>query len=134
MHISEYVQKYTSRKRIRFIHVLSEFREFLWEVLKMNREGISEEFQDTLHMTQLWLYWRFKLNGEIWEITKSSVEKFINRTEVWKEMYRYVGLPRDISGYCGNYTKSYKVVRHLKNFGISGEKSLEAYRKVVLKK
>mgnify|MGYP001304296959 CR=1 FL=1 len=134
MLISEYIQKYTSRKRIHFAHVLSEIRELFWEILKMNKEGIAEEFQDVVHMMQLWVYWRFKINGEIWGWSKKSVTKFINRTETWQEMYEYLGLPRDISGYCGNYQKSFKVVKHLKDFGISEERALEAYNSIVKNK
>jgi hypothetical protein len=58
----------------------------------------------------------------------------MDRKLIWNEIYAHVGLPENISGYVGNYKKVEKVVRHLRGFGISGEKAEKAYKKVVLGK
>lgn len=134
MKIKDYIKDYTAGNRIYFKDVLSEVKEFFIELFKFSRSGITEEFQDVFHFLQLWLYWKFGINGEIWSITKKSVAKFINRKNVWQEIYIFVGLNKDISGYAGNYDKAEKVINHLSNFGISQEKAEEAYKKIVLKK
>jgi len=133
MKISKYVENYTSGNRITFKHVLDEINEFMHEVIKFNKEGINEEFQDIFHFLQLWLYWRFGLDSKIWKITQDSVNKFISRRKVWEKIYEYVGLDKNISKFCGNYKKEEKVIKHLAEFNISKEKSSDAYKKIVLK-
>jgi len=121
MLIKDYVKEYTAGKGVYFTDVLREVKEFLFELIKFNRRGIAEEFQDILHFLQLWLYWRFGINGEFWGITKKSVAKFMDRKKVWQEIYEFVGLNKDISGYVGNYNKINKVINQLSQFGIVKE-------------
>ncbi|MCX6740383.1 MAG: hypothetical protein NTZ49_04095 [Candidatus Parcubacteria bacterium] len=134
MKISEYIKEYTNGNRVKFIHILAECKEFIDDVLRLNKMGMCEEFEDALHFLQLWLYWRFGLNGEIWKITRHSVDKFIGRKSVWNKIYKFVGLPENISGYVGNYNKVFKVVNHLNKFGINKEKAKEAHNKIILGK
>lgn len=134
MKISEYIKEYTAGNRITFKNVASEIRELIVEVVRMNKEGVKEEFEDTLHFLQLWLYWRFGLDGEIWETTKNSVKKFMDRKLVWNRIYIFVGLAENISGYAGNYKKTEKVINHLQKFGVSREKAEEVYRKIMEEK
>ena len=56
----------------------------------------------------------------------------MDRKQVWQEIYEFVGLDKNISGYVGNYNKIDKVINHLSKFGINKDKAEEAYRKIVL--
>lgn len=132
MKMSQYVKEYTIGEPITFVNVCSEVRELIMEIVKMNKAGIKEEFEDVLHFWQLWLYWRFGLDGEPWNITRHSVQKFMARKLVWNKIYLFVGLPENISGYVGNYKRLEKIARHLRKFGVSREKAGEAYKKIVL--
>ncbi|MCX6744317.1 MAG: hypothetical protein NTX82_02220 [Candidatus Parcubacteria bacterium] len=132
MTIKEYIKEYTSGNRIKFKHIMAEVHELLVEIFKFNKKGISEEFEDVFHFIQLWFYWRFGLNGEIWKITRNSANKFMARRSVWRRIYLFVDLPEDISNFVGNYNKVEKVIRHLNKFGISKEKAEEAYKKIIL--
>lgn len=132
MKISEYTRKYTAGKPITLRDVFTEISELIAEIVRVNRYGIEEEFEDVFHFLQLWLYCRFNIDGEIWKITKSSVRKFIDRKQVWGRIYLSVGLPENISGYVGNYKKGEKVVNHLQKFGVSREKAEESYKEIVL--
>lgn len=134
MKISQYIKEYTAGKPIKFNNVISEIKELIVEVVRMNKDEIKEEFEDVFHFLQLWLYWRFGMDGEIWKITNNSVKKFMDRKLVWNRIYASVGLSENISGYVGNYKKMEKVVNHLQKFGIDKEKAEEAHRKVVLEK
>lgn len=133
MRIGEYTKHYTSGEPIRFRSVLSEVKEFLQDLVRWNVEGMKEEFEDVLHFVQLWLYSRFGIDGEIWYATRHSVKKFMDRKEVWRRIYAFVGLPEDISCYVGNYNKVAKVVTHLGKFGVSKERAEEAHRRIVLR-
>ena len=132
MTIGEYIKDYTSGSRITFWRFLDEIRELLIEIIKFNRKGIKEEFGDSVHFLQLWMFWRFGLNGQIWKASQHSIDKFIKREEVWKKIYTHVGLRKDISNCCQNYKKVEKVIKHLRQFDIHEEKAREAYRKVAL--
>jgi hypothetical protein len=134
MKIGQYVKEYTLGNNLPFKYVVMEVEELLVEISKLNKDGVKEEFEDVFHFLQIWLYWHFHVNGEIWGITKHSVKKFMDRKLVWNSIYEYVGLPRDISGYVGNYKKREKVVSHLKKFEVSKEKAEDAYKKIVLEK
>jgi len=134
MKIKEYVKNYTDGNRIRFREVLDEVKEFLVELFRLNRIGMKEELEDVFHFLQLWFYWMFGVNGEVWDITKNSVNKFIKRKKVWQEIYVFLGLNKDISGFCGNHNKIEKVVNHLSKFGIGKEKAKKAYELIILKK
>ncbi len=131
MKVSWYVINYTSGNRIKFKHIVQEIQELLEEIKKGNREGIHEEYQDVLHFFQLWLFWQFNIDGNIWKITKDSVNKFMARRKVWEKIYDYVGLNKDISRFCGNYKREYKVIKHLSAFGISEAKAKLAFEKIV---
>lgn len=132
MKIEEYTKRYTKGNPITSRYLFGEIKELWVEILNMNKKGVKEEFQDLLHFFQMWLYWKFGLNGKIWRITQSSVDKFMKRRQVWNEIYKYVGLKEDISGYSGNYMKVEKVIFHLGEFGISKDKAEESYREVIL--
>ena len=112
---------------------MSEFVEFLEEVAKGNAVEIKEEFQDTLHFIQLWLFWRFDINTQLWKITSGSTEKFMKRREVWRSIYKYVGLPETVSNYVGNYKREEKVVAQLKKFGVKDGVARDAFAEIVRK-
>jgi hypothetical protein len=131
MRIKEYIKEYTAGRGICFLDVLREIKEWFIELFKFNKQGIKEEFQDVLHFLQLWLYCRFGINGEPWKIARKSVAKFMDRKKVWQEIYGFVGLDKDISGYVGNYNKADKVIKHLSQFGISKEKAKEVYGEII---
>ena len=128
MKIKDYIKEYSNGEPIKFREVIGEVNEFLAEVFKWNRAAMREEFEDVLHFFQLWLFWRFGLNGEIWGITRHSVAKFMGRKAVWRKIYVAAGLPKDSSNFCGNCNKMEKVVKHLRNFGIEKEKAEAAFR------
>jgi len=134
MLISEYTKEYTADKGIYFKDVWSEIKEFFIEILKLNMTGIKEEFGDVFHFLQLWLYSQYKIDGQIWRITDYSVNKFIDRKKVWQEIYEFVGLDKNISGYVGNYKKSEKVVKQLSKFNVNSEKAEAAYNSIVLRR
>ena len=135
MKVNEYVKKYTSGERVHFFSkagVTGELIEVLEEILKLNRKGIKEEWEDLLHFLQLWMYWRLGINQEIWKCTSNSVNKFIARVKVWKKLYTYCNLSEDISGFAGNYNRKQKVINHLGKFGINEQKAIEAYNRIVV--
>jgi hypothetical protein len=134
MKISQYVEEYTDGKSIRFHCVMMEVNELIVEILKINWGGIKEEFEDLFHFLQLWLYWRFGIDGEIWKITRHSVKKFMDRKFVWNKIYLSVGLSENISGYAGNYKKIEKVVSQLQRFGVGREKAEEVYKEIIANK
>jgi len=134
MKISEYIKEYTSDGSIFFREVLWEVKELIIEILKLNKDGVKEEFEDVFHFLQMWLYCKFGIDGEIWKITKNSVKKFINRKLILNKIYVYSGLKENISGYVGNYKKVQKVINQLQKFDINEIKAVEAYEKIVLKK
>lgn len=132
MLIADYITAYTSGERVTFKkEVMSEIQELLVEILRLNRAGIAEEFGDVMHFTQLWMFWRFGLNGEVWRSSLSSVEKFMARLAVWRALYQEVGLDPKISNFCGNCKKMEKVVKQLGRFGIGRERAEAAFTKVV---
>ena len=131
MKISEYVKDYTSNRPIRFLRIFFEVRELIEELIRFNIPGIKEEFGDTLHFIQMWLYWRFGMDGNIWKVTRHSVKKFVDRKPVWNKIYVYVGLKENVSNYVGNYNRVEKVVSHLGGFGIERELAEEAHRAIV---
>jgi hypothetical protein len=134
MKISQYVKEYTSGKRIPFHGVAMEINELIVEIFEMRWKGIKEEFEDVLHFIQLWLYWGFGIDGEIWKITRHSVKKFMDRKLIWNRIYASAGLPENISGYVGNYKKIEKVVSQLKKFGIKRKEAEEIYREIIANK
>ncbi len=133
MNIKTYIKNYTSGNRITFDKVIDEIKEFLQELVRLNKQGMKEEFGDIMHFLQLWLYWKFGINGKLWKITQSSVNKFMDRKKVWQKIYKEVGLKTNISNFCGNYNKMEKVIKQLSNFDISKQKAQKTYRKVVSK-
>lgn len=132
MLIADYIKAYTSGEAVTFKkEVMSEVHELLVEIFRFNRAGIDEEFGDVMHFTQLWMFWRFGVNGELWSSSMSSVNKFMSRLAVWRELYKEVGLDPVISNFCGNYKKIDKVVKQLGRFGIGCEQAEAAFTKVV---
>jgi NTP pyrophosphatase (non-canonical NTP hydrolase) len=57
MKTSEYLKEYSNGERITFLNLLGEIQELAVEILKFNKNGIKEEFEDVLHFLQLWFYW-----------------------------------------------------------------------------
>lgn len=132
MLIADYIKDYTSGERVTFKkEVMSEVQELLVEIVRFNRAGIAEEFGDVVHFTQLWMFWRFGINGELWWLSMSSVDKFMARLAVWRALYAEVGLDPKISNFCGNYKKAEKVVKQLGRFDIGREQAEAAFAKVV---
>ena len=132
MKIKEFTQNYSRGKRIKFHSVLREVQELLEEIIKLNRAGMKEEWQDSWLFFQIWLYWRFGINGELWSFTKDSVNKFMARKAVWQQIYESVGLPRDISNYVGNYNRVEKVIKQLGDFGVDENQARKAWEKIVV--
>jgi hypothetical protein len=133
MKISEYVKEYTSGHPVKFSRIIDEVKEYWEAFIRFDMLGMNEESQDVLHFLQLWLYWKFRIDGNVWKLTKDSVDKFMARRQVWKRIYKYVGLAEDVSHFCGNYQKQEKVIKHLSEFGIAKGKSVKAYEHIVLK-
>ncbi|NMB48581.1 hypothetical protein GYA13_04035 [Candidatus Kuenenbacteria bacterium] len=131
MKISQYIKEYTDGKSIGFHCVMMEVNELIVEILRINWGGIKEEFEDLFHFLQLWLYWRFGIDGDIWKITRHSVKKFMDRKSVWNKIYLLVGLSENISGYAGNYKRIEKVVNHLQKFGIDRQKAERAFGEII---
>lgn len=131
MRIGDYIKDYTDGNPVSFRYVTIEVGELVSEIARMKIESIKDEFGDVFHFIQLWIYWRFGINGEIWGMTRKSVDKFIKRKSVWNRIYVFVGLSENISGYAGNYHKIDKVINHLAKFGVNREKAEAAYNQIV---
>ena len=132
MKIGQFTKEYTDGKGVYIKDVFSEVEEFLVEVVKFNLNGMKEEFADVVVFVQLWMYDKYKINGDLWRMGKSSYKKFMDRRDVWKQIYNHVGLENPCN-FCGNYNKKHKVVNHLKEFGVSEDLALAAYTEIVLK-
>lgn len=132
MTIKEYTKEYTAGRPIHLTDILSEIKELVIELAKLDKNGVKEEFQDVLLFFQAYLYWRFGINGEIWKMAKNSAQKFAQRKQVWQKIYIKVGLSSDISGYVGNYKKLEKVIGQLENYGVNKNRAEEVWRKIVL--
>lgn len=132
MRVSLYCKDYTSGERIVLVSTFVELKEMLDEIIKLNWHGVKEEWQDALVYFQCWLFWRFKLDGEMWKASSESAKKFMSRVEIWHDIYEYAGLARNISNFCGNYKRPEKVVKQLGKFGIDEVKAREAYDRIVL--
>ncbi len=132
MRVSAYVKAYTSGGRIRFPRILDELGELFEALVRRHRGEIREEAGDVMHFLQLWLYWRFGLDGELWKCSMGSVEKFMARLDVWRKLYAFTGLDPRASNFCGNYKRREKVVAWLGTFGVGEARANEAYDAVVL--
>lgn len=97
--------------RIRFTNVLSEIKEVLQST---SRSELVEELGDVLYFTYCWLYSRFGINLKM-KGAMGSVNKFIKRLDIWKEIFRTNGLEFNtkylVNG--SNYEKRYKVLMAL---------------------
>jgi len=133
MKIEEYINKYTHQKdKISFRYVWLEFMELCEAIfVKRSKDKIKEEFGDTLHFFQMYLYSKFGINQQVWRITIPSVEKFKKRKPVWQRLYNFVGLSKNISGFVGNYKKKEKVINHLKRLGIPEKTASNAFDKII---
>lgn len=118
--------------RMTLTRVLAEALELGEGVLRMDIQNIREEIGDTAHFLQLWLYWRFGINGKPWRISHGSIRKFAARIEVWEAIYQVAGLPESTPVYIGNYKKLHKVVEHLGRYGVNAEVAAIAYMVVVV--
>lgn len=134
MKTSTFLKEYTADNKMTLGYVLGEIGEFLGEVLRWNFPEMKKEWHDVMITTQLWLYSKFKIDGEMWKVAQPSVDKVVKRKAVWQDLYEFAGLQRGISNYCGNHDRLEKVLKHLESFGISEKKALEAFEKIVLKK
>lgn len=130
MKTSEYIERYTQgRDQFTTIrHTLAEVVEVMEEIPKGNWKGFLEEVGDVAHHFQLYLYARLGIDTDIW---LWCCQKFIARTHVWQRIYQHCGV-NTIARMGMNYNRPHKVVNHLAKFGISAEKAMEAYHKVVL--
>lgn len=131
MKISEYIKEYTDSGTITFYNMMMELNELVVEIAKIKWNGIKEEFGDVFLFLQAWLYCRFRIDGELWKVSRNSAKKFSDRKLIWNKIYTSVGLQKNISGYVGNYNKVEKVVNHLQKFGIDREKAEESFKKIV---
>lgn len=132
MRVSEYVKNYTNGEVFTLGNTFGEVKEFFVEVLKLNWNGMNEEWQDVLVFLQIWIYYRFRVNGHMWDCSRESWEKFMKRVAVWHDIYEYAGLKRDISNFCGNYKRPEKVVKQLSKLGVDAVKAREAYDRIVV--
>ncbi|MBI4837364.1 MAG: hypothetical protein HY813_03115 [Candidatus Portnoybacteria bacterium] len=132
MKTEEYIKQYSSGNRFYFKDVLVEFCELFGAILKFDEGGVVEEFRDVCVHLQIWLYYRFGINGEAWIVNMKAAEKYGARQIVWRKIYSFVGLDENISGYSGNYLKLEKVIIHLARFGIREGRARDAYQKIVL--
>ena len=78
------------------------------------------------------VYTRFEYDQQLWRTSQNNLEKVQKRKPVWQKIYDHVGVTYE-KNYCGNYSRPEKLVAHLQPFGVSREKALEAYEKIVRK-
>jgi hypothetical protein len=129
MKIQHFCAEYT-RGRVYFKDILSEIVEWFEELIKWNKEARREEWADVIAFLQMWLWNRFKINGELWNSGLSSFNKFISRRQMWEKIYAAAGIKEKCT-HCRNYARKEKVVEHLANFGVSKEKAEKIFEKVV---
>ncbi|MFA6105064.1 MAG: hypothetical protein WC725_00485 [Patescibacteria group bacterium] len=132
MKVSRYCIEYTNGEVFTLGNTFGEVKEFFAELLKLNWAGMNEEWQDILIFLQIWMYYRFKIDGEMWEYSRESAKKFMDRVEIWHDIYQYAGLARNTSNFCGNYKRPEKVVKQLAKYGIGAEMAREAYDRIVI--
>jgi len=132
MKIQHFCAEYT-RGRVYFKDILSEIVEWCEELVKGNKEARREEWADVIAFTQMWLWNRFKRNGELWNSGLPSFNKFISRRQMWEKIYVAAGIKEKCT-YCRNYARKEKVIEHLAKFGVSTDKAEKIFEKVVLSK
>ena len=131
MKINYFCKEYTHGK-VYFKDIIDEVQEFFEELIKFDREGMKDEFADVIAFFQMWLWNRFKINGQLWKLGLRSFNKFIARRKVWVQIYVFVGIKEKCT-YCRNYKRKNKVIKHLAKFNVSEKKAIEAYKSIVLK-
>ena len=132
MKIGQFCKEYTDPElRSGFLRVLDEVGELIGAIFTFNPDKIKDEFADVLVITQVWLYYKHKVNDDLWEGGMPAYNKIISRKKYWNQIYDFVGLDRNVSSYCGNYQRKRKVVSQLGRFGVSKERALEAYKEIV---
>ena len=132
MKIGQFCKEYTDPElRTGFLRVLDEVGELIGALFTFNPDKIKDEFADVLVLVQIWLYYKHKVDDNLWEGGVPSYNKIMLRRDYWKQIYDFVGLDRNVSSYCGNYKRERKVVSQLGRFGVSKERALEAFNGVV---
>lgn len=132
MLISQYIKDYTSGEPVGFVPGVSgEIAETLEAIWLRDRDAIREEWADVLHFLQLWLFWRFGMDSELWAWTMPSVRKFQARLVIWRKLYVAAGLDPMTSNFCGNNAKIEKVVKQLGTFGVPRDAAERAFREVM---
>ena len=132
MKIGQFCKEYTDPElRTGFLRVLDEVGELIGAIFTFDADKIKDEFADVLVLTQIWLYYKHKVDNDLWGGGMSAYSKIMSRRKYWNQIYDFVGLNRTVSYYCGNYLRKRKVVSQLGRFGISKERALEAYEKIV---
>lgn len=132
MKISHFCKAYTDVKLgCPFSMILGEVGEFFVALVKLNFKEMKEEFHDIVSFVQMWLYYNYNVDGNLWRMAMPAYDKYMARRKYWDAIYDYVGLDRNVSTYCGNYQRRYKVISQLSRFGINEVKAVEAYEKIV---
>jgi len=132
MKISKFCYEYTDKRNgCDLYDLFGEVKELGEAIFKLNSKEIKEEFHDVVCFTQIYLYYKYKIDGKLWKLGIPSYKKFARRKYVWNKIYQHVGLEKDISNFCGNYKRKDKVINHLSKFGIKELKALEAYEVIV---
>jgi len=129
--VSEFHKDYTSGDKFTFVHLLTEIKELLVELLSFNKEGILDEFSDVSAFLQLWMYSRFSLDRSLWKTSLGCYEKLRRRKQVWRKIYAYAGI-RNGNNYGGNYEREHKVIAHLGKYGVPINKAKDAHKIIVL--
>ena len=131
MLISEYYVQYTDQKKFGLGYALEELVELLTETATGHWREIPGEVSDISIYLQLWMYTHFEYDQQLWSTSHRNLEKVQKRKPVWQKIYGHVGVAYE-KNYCGNYSRPEKLVAHLHQFGVSREKALEAYERVVV--
>tara|TARA_Y100000310_G_C20688351_1_gene820577 strand:- start:1143 stop:1541 length:399 start_codon:yes stop_codon:yes gene_type:complete len=131
MKISEFCKNYTDGSGASFPRVLEEVGEMLVEVFRLDFVAVKEEFHDVGSFVQIWLHSKYGYDKGLWKWGLPSCEKFIARRAVWNQLYVKVGLPENVTNFCGNYKKKEKVLKHLVSLGVEESVALLAFAEVV---
>ena len=129
MLVSEYYVQFTDQKKFGLGYALEELVELLTETVTGNWCEIPGEVSDISIYLQLWMYTHFDYDQPLWRTSLNNLEKVKNRKPIWEQIYAQAGVPYD--NYCGNYSRSEKVVAHLHELGISRKRAMDAYKKIV---
>ncbi len=132
MKIQHFCAEYT-RGKVYFKDILSEIVEWSEELIKCNKAGMRDEGADVIAFTQMWLWNRLKINGELWNSGLHSFNKFISRRKMWEKIYAAAGIKEKCT-HCRNYARKEKVIEHLACFNVNKEKAERIFEKIVINK